>query len=173
MTETSWSRVRLTYHWACVFARVDCWAATGNSVCWRHGQPMKCASGIFNQRQRKFFPVLPSCERSWGIFAHESTRTGLDRPPLCSVLSQSVAHKGALCVNLQGGGKRCMEVQGKFFWKNAAIGSQGENAGKVPSLTSYSPHRKCFSKGWGWKNIWILSNKTETPLVVGLIFLLM
>lgn len=167
MTQTSWGHTPLMYHWACVFARVDYCASTGKYMYWRHRHPVKCFSGIFNQKQLILFQF--NLWTQLGDFCSWINLFGLTE--LLCALSMSQPHKGVLCVNLQGGGRRVMEVQSKLFWKIQHQGTNGK-AERVPNLTFHSPHQKCFSGGWGWKNIWILANKIEVRMM-GLTFLYM
>lgn len=138
-----------------------------NYMYWRHRHPVKCFSGIFNQKQLILFQF--NLWMQLGDFCSWISLFGLTEF-LCA-LSMSQPHKGVLCVNLQGGGRRIMEVQSKLLWKIQHQGANG-NAERVPNLTFHSPHQKCFSGGWGWKNIWILANKIEVRMM-GLTFLYM
>lgn len=120
MTQTSWGHTPLMYHWACAFARVDYCASAGNYMYWRRRHPVKCFSGIFNQKQLIIFQF--NLWTQLGDFCSWINLFGLTEL-LCAL---SMPHKGALCVNLQGGGRRIMEVQGKLFWKMQHWGARVE-----------------------------------------------
>lgn len=142
--------------WVCTFAHVSYCAIIGNYVCSRLRHPIKCHSGVFNQKQLKvfFFSDL-ICNSTLGDFPTWVNLYSLKSP----LYTLSWAYKSALlwiCRDLERG---CLEVQADSSEKkNAILANWGEKIGKVSTLTfshsSFKALLKWLRMDKHWDSSW-------------------